>query len=394
MCTWVNRLALLGLLAALAGCGADTAPVAEAEAAQTGNDDKPDMAATEPSPSPWQGKYGDVGRAATAAEIDAWDIDVRPDFKGLPPGSGSVEEGEEVWLAQCSSCHGDFGDSNEVFTPLVLGNVTEEDIETGRVEALNDPARVRTTFMKVSTVSTLWDYIHRAMPWNNPKSLSDDQVYAVLAYLLNLAYIVDYEFTLSHENIDDIQAKMPNRNGMTRDHGLWKIDGEPDTANVACMTDCDDEVEILSSIPDYAKGANGNLAQQMRPYTATPGIDTAEEAEEADVEPASAGNEQTATGDTAPAPADDGMTADTARALAGEYGCTGCHQMDGKLVGPGFAAISDKYADRDDAAAYLADKIRNGGKGVWGQIPMPPQSDIPDEDIAALAEWLASGDSN
>lgn len=394
MCTWVNRLALLGLLAALAGCGADTAPVADAEAAQTGNDDQPDMAATQPSPSPWQGKYGDVGRAATEAEIDAWDIDVRPDFKGLPPGSGSVEEGEEVWLAQCSSCHGDFGDSNEVFTPLVLGNVTEEDIETGRVEALNDPARVRTTFMKVNTVSTLWDYIHRAMPWNNPKSLSDDEVYAVLAYLLNLAYIVDYEFTLSHENIDDIQAKMPNRNGMTRDHGLWKIDGEPDTANVACMTDCDDEVEILSSIPDYAKGANGNLAQQMRPYTATPGIDTAEEAEEAGVEPASADNDQTATGDTAPATANDGMTEDAAMAMAGEYGCTGCHQMDGKLVGPGFAAISDKYADRDDAAAYLADKIRNGGKGVWGQIPMPPQSDIPDEDIAALAEWLASGDSN
>lgn len=394
MCTWVNRLALLGLLAALAGCGADTAPIADAEAAQTDNDDKPDVVTTQPSPSPWQGKYGDVGRAATEAEIEAWDIDVRPDFKGLPPGSGSVEEGEAIWMDQCSSCHGAFGDSNEVFTPLVLGNVTEEDIETGRVEALNDPARVRTTFMKVSTISTLWDYIHRAMPWNNPKSLSDDQVYAVLAYLLNLAYIVDYDFTLSHENIDDIQAKMPNRNGMTRDHGLWKIDGEPDTDNVACMTDCNDEVEILSSIPDYARGANGNLAQQMRPYTATPGIDTAEEAEEARAEPASAGNEQSATGDAAPAPADDGMTEDAAMALAGDHGCTGCHQMEGKLVGPGFAAIGDKYANREDAAAYLANKIRNGGKGVWGQIPMPPQPDIPDEDITALAEWLAGGDSN
>ena len=67
------------------------------------------------------GKYSGVGRPATQAEIHAWDIDVRPDFKGLRPGSGSVAQGEEVWEAKCASCHGSFGESNEVHTPLIGG---------------------------------------------------------------------------------------------------------------------------------------------------------------------------------------------------------------------------------------------------------------------------------
>src|SRR5438552_2411857 len=85
-----------------------------------------------------------VGRPATPAEIAAWDIDVRPDFKGLPPGSGSVAEGQKVWDAKCASCHGTFGESNEVFTPLV-GGTTTQDVKTGRVAALTKPDVARTT---------------------------------------------------------------------------------------------------------------------------------------------------------------------------------------------------------------------------------------------------------
>ncbi len=115
-----------------------------------------------------------IGRPATEAELAAWDIDVRPDFQGLPPGSGDAWQGEGIWLEKCAFCHGDFGDSNEVFTPIVLGNITEDDIASGRVADLTNPAVARTTLMKVATVSTLWDYIYRAMPWNAPKSLSPD----------------------------------------------------------------------------------------------------------------------------------------------------------------------------------------------------------------------------
>src|ERR1700675_3618188 len=81
------------------------------------------------------GPYPGVGRAATPAEIAAWDIDVRPDFKGLPPGSGGVAKGLKVWDDKCASCHGTFGESNEIFTPLV-GGTTAEDMKKGRVKTL------------------------------------------------------------------------------------------------------------------------------------------------------------------------------------------------------------------------------------------------------------------
>src|SRR6185503_20856554 len=91
-------------------------------------------------------QYPGIGRPATPAEIRAWDIDVRPDFKGLPPGSGSVAQGEKVWDAKCTSCHGTFGESNEVFTPLV-GGTTAEDIKAGRVKSLVTGDTGRTTLM-------------------------------------------------------------------------------------------------------------------------------------------------------------------------------------------------------------------------------------------------------
>ena len=159
-----------------------------------------------------------LGRVATPDEVKAWDIDVRPDFVGLPKGSGSVQKGMDVWEAQCASCHGVFGESNEVFTPIV-GGTTAEDIKRGRVQSLKDgSAPQRTTLMKVPTVSTLWDYINRAMPWTAPKSLSTEEVYAVTAYILNMGGIVGDDFVLSDANIAQVQGKMPNRNGMQSNH--------------------------------------------------------------------------------------------------------------------------------------------------------------------------------
>ena len=103
------------------------------------------------------GKFPGIGRDATPAEVKAWDIDVRPDFQGLPPGSGSVERGQQVWEDKCASCHGVFGESNSVFNPL-LGGTTKADIEKGRVANLQRTDYPgRTTMMKVPSVSTLWD---------------------------------------------------------------------------------------------------------------------------------------------------------------------------------------------------------------------------------------------
>jgi hypothetical protein len=101
-----------------------------------------------------------------------------------------------------------------VFTPIA-GGTTKQDIETGRVANLaRQDFPQRTTLMKVATVSTLWDYINRAMPWTNPKTLTVEEVYATVAFILNLGDIVDDDFVLSDKNIADVQKRMPNRNGM------------------------------------------------------------------------------------------------------------------------------------------------------------------------------------
>ena len=225
-------------------------------------------------------KFQSIGRPATAAEIKAWDIDVRPDFKGIPKGQGTVLQGQNLWDKQCASCHGTFGESNEVFTPIV-GGTSKKDMQTGRVAALIDgKTPQRSTLMKVATLSTLWDYINRAMPWTSPKSLTVNEVYAVTAYILNMGEIVPDEFILSDQNMAAVQATMPNRNGMTQAHGLWKskIDknNKADTRNVACMKNCGaaQTGKVNSSLPDYAKNAHGNLAEQNRLVGGARGIDT------------------------------------------------------------------------------------------------------------------------
>jgi cytochrome c len=318
----------------------------------------------------------DLGRPATDGEVAAWDIDVRPDFVGLPSGSGDVWEGEEIWLAQCASCHGDFGDSNEIFAPLVLGNITEEDIATGRVASLTDPAVTRTTLMKVPTLSTLWDYIYRAMPWNAPKTLSPDEVYGLVAYLLNLGYLVEDDFVLSDANMAETQARMPNRNGMSLDHGMWSVSGLPDVSGSSCITDCDVAITVTSSLPAYAMNAHGNLAEQVRGWGPYPGLwtETVTDAEPAQIARAS----------------NVAQVAMAPEAALSAGGCSGCHQMAGQLVGPGFDAIRARYAGQEHAA-YLRDKIVNGGAGVWGAMPMPPMPTMADDALQQIVAWLTSG---
>jgi cytochrome c len=327
--------------------------------------------------------YPGIGRAATPKEVQAWDIDVRPDFKGLPPGSGSVAKGMEVWEAKCASCHGIFGESNEIFSPLV-GGTTKEDVKTGRVARLNDRSFPgRTTLMKVPTVSTLWDYINRAMPWNTPKSLTVEEVYAVTAYLLNMGEVLPESFVLSDKNIAQVQALLPNRNGMSTDHHLWPGksmgNAKPDVMAQACMSNCEAEPRLASFLPDFARNAHGNLAEQNRLVGAQRGADT--------TRPPGAAPAAVRLAVVAPA-ATGGNAA--AVALAGKYTCTACHGMENKIVGPGFAEIAKKHAGRADAEAYLAEKIRNGGQGVWGPIPMPAQT-LPEADARALAQWIAAG---
>jgi cytochrome c len=336
-----------------------------------------------------QSDFTSIGRAATTKEVAAWNIDVRPDFKGLPKGSGSVSQGMDIWESKCASCHGVFGESNQTFSPLV-GGTTPQDVQTGHVARLNDAAYPgRTTLMKVSTLSTLWDYINRAMPWNAPKSLGTDEVYAVTAYLLNLGGVVPDNLVLSDANMAEIQKLLPNRNGTTTDHGLWpgKLMGngsKPDVKAVACMKNCEVGAKVTSFLPDFARNAHGNLAEQNRIVGAQRGVDT--------TMPPSANlvqaKQMAAIATTTASPVASGNS--VALALTKKFTCVACHGMENKIVGPGFKEVARKYGDRTDAVSYLAGKIRAGGSGSWGSIPMPAQG-LSDADAQTIAKWLAAG---
>ena len=334
-----------------------------------------------------------LGRPATPAEIRAWDIDVRPDFKGLPAGSGSVSKGQEVWEAKCESCHGAFGESNEYFTPIV-GHTQPDDLLTGNVAVLRGATvPQRTSLMKLSKLSTLWDYINRAMPWNAPKSLSTDEVYAVTAYIMNLGNIVPADFVLSDKNIADVQKKLPNRNGVTTAHALWNVNDKPDVQGSSCVKNCAVEVTITSRLPDYARNAHGNLAEQNRVIGAVRGTDTRACASSRE-EPCGSGSTamSAATGNrggTAPTTTTTTPVNVDAAKFTQKHNCTACHGITSKILGPSFTDIHKKYGT--ESASPLAAKIKAGGSGVWGSIAMPAQMQVPDTELRAIAEWLASG---
>ena len=189
-----------------------------------------------------------MGRAATPEELADWDSNIRDDFQGLKPGRGSVLQGKVLYETQCLSCHGASGSEVIVFSPLV-GGFTKKDVETGVVKAFEPPISVApSTLMRVPTLATIMDYVGRAMPWDNPKSLTSDEVYALTAYILHLGGLVGSDFVLSDQNVQTAQSKLPNRNAFSSHHGLWPGESsatggmgnglQPDISPARCMNSC------------------------------------------------------------------------------------------------------------------------------------------------------------
>ena len=169
------------------------------------------------------GHYG-YGKDASAEEIAGWNIDVRPDGLGLPPGSGTPEDGEMLYEDQCAICHGSFGEG-----------VGRNPVLAGGEGTLTESRPEKTVGSYWPYASTLWDYIHRAMPFAEPESLTDDEVYAISAYVLYLNDLVEYDFVLSQDNLASIE--MPNKDG-------FFMDDRPDVANDLCMSNCKDPATI------------------------------------------------------------------------------------------------------------------------------------------------------
>ena len=331
--------------------------------------------------------WKNLGREATSAEVKAWDIDVRGDFKGLPPGRGSVLQGEKIWEDKCAACHGIFGESNEIFPPIA-GGTTAQDIKNGRVAALAEGGVAqRTTIMKAARLSTLWDYIHRAMPWDAPKSLSDDEVYAVVAYVLNLGGVVKSDFELSDQNMAATQNLLPNRNGLKTFAGLWDVRGRGDMNLKPCMHDCAGPFEITSFLPIFARNAHGNLAEQNRLIGPVCGANTSQPAPVALPTKALLSAPET----VKELVVKNNSKSPSIQELLQARACMGCHQINSKLIGPAFAQIGKRYQGREDGISYLMKKIQQGSRGVWGGVPMPAQSGLSEADVNAIATWLATG---
>ncbi|MDR3534570.1 MAG: cytochrome c [Rhodopila sp.] len=140
-----------------------------------------------------------LGRTPASADINAWNIDVRADGQGLPPGRGSVAQGRAIFAETCAACHGDKGQGGRA-DPLAGGFGT-----------LTKPNPLRTVGSYWPYATILFDFVRRAMPFNAPGSLSADQIYAVSAYVLSLNGIVPDDTVLDASNLPKIT--MPNRNG-------------------------------------------------------------------------------------------------------------------------------------------------------------------------------------
>jgi cytochrome c len=140
------------------------------------------------------------GQPIDPADAASWDISVPPDGAGLPPGRGTPAQGEAVYAAKCQACHGEKG-----------GGRPNDRLVGGVGTLAPDKTPVRTVGSYWPYATTLFDYVRRAMPWDKPKSLSDDEVYAVSAYILNLNGIIGSDDVIDAQSLPKI--KMPNRDG-------------------------------------------------------------------------------------------------------------------------------------------------------------------------------------
>lgn len=139
-----------------------------------------------------------LGQPITATELSAWNISVMPDGTGLPPGSGTSGKGAPIYAQKCAHCHGEQG----------KGGVNAAVVGGAPVKSM-DSTKTIANFWPYAT--TLFDFIRRAMPWQQPRSLTDDEVYALTAYILALNKLIGEHDVMDAQTLP--RVKMPNRDG-------------------------------------------------------------------------------------------------------------------------------------------------------------------------------------
>lgn len=290
---------------------------------------------------------GDFGRAATDAEIAGWDIDIRPDGKGLPVGGATAEEGEGPYEAKCAMCHGSFGEGVDRW-PVIAGG--------GDLDG-TDPKKTVGSYWPYA--STLWDYINRAMPYPAPQSLTVDEVYGITAYVLYLNDLVDYDWELNQDTFTEVV--MPNTDS-------FFVDTRPDVQNTRCFENCADPASFKIVGVIGGVSPTGHFKEDSGVASSHYGDQPAEE---------EAGAEKVA------------LSAD---AMAGEsvhqQACLACH-------GAGIAG-APKTGDKSawegrvsQGLATLVDHAINGYQGNNGY--MPPKGgrmDLSDEAVAQAVAFM------
>lgn len=330
-------------------------------------------------------KFG-LGREALPEEVAAWNHDISPNGDGLPIGSGSVEDGEMIFSENCASCHGEFAEGVGNWPKLAGGDGTLAD---------KDPLKTVGSYWPY--LSTVYDYVRRSMPFGAAQTMSDDDVYAITAYILYSNYIVEDDFVLSNENF--LEVEMPNAEGFI-------IDDRPETeytifteAN-ACYEDCKETVEITkrATVLDVTPEEEGTE-------------EAAAEAPAKEVMVAEAAVEEAPAEEAAAAPMAAAFDAELAAAGENVFKkCKACHQVGegaqnrtGPVLNGVFGAtvghIEDfKYsADMQGAhdagvvwdEAHLAEFLAKP-KAVYSKTKMTFAGLRKDEEIAAVIEYLKS----
>ncbi|WP_281995316.1 c-type cytochrome [Ruegeria faecimaris] len=200
-----------------------------------------------------EGSLG-LGRSALKEEIAAWDVDVLPDGRGLPVGSGDVWTGEEVFVARCASCHGEFAEGADNWPVLA-----------GGFDTLADEDPVKTVGSYWPHLSTAWDYISRSMPFGEAGTLTADETYAIVAYILYSNDLVDDDFELNNENFAEF--KMYNMDGFV-------VDVRPETEYTEwrkepCMENCKAETAVTMRsvflVETPAEGGSNSVMNNASP---------------------------------------------------------------------------------------------------------------------------------
>jgi mono/diheme cytochrome c family protein len=199
------------LVAACAGIGGSSAPAKSSTGIWMGSTGPHAV-----QPLPDKPRFG---KAISESDVAAWNIDIRtPDGQGLPAGRGSVAQGRTVYAAKCAACHGADAKGGAVYGTMV-----------GGIGSFKGAPRVLTPGSMYPYAPILFDYIRRSMPMDRPQTLTNDEVYALSALLLNLNGLVPADAVMDAQSLRQVQ--MPNRDG-------FLLDDRPDTSAVRCMSNC------------------------------------------------------------------------------------------------------------------------------------------------------------